>query len=485
MLANCCSNEQALLNASTLTWTATGSGKADSNDEEGWTLLPDGTVLAVDAYVYAGCGTNTERYNPSTGAWSSAGNVPSQLADCSGNKTYELGPQVLRPNGTVIAFGGTTTGTAHTAIFNTSGSTWSAGPDVPSVGGTPYTIADGPATLLPSGNVLFAASPSNWPNNSAFPTPVHFFEFDGTGMTQVDDIANASGDASYVVNFLVLPTGQILETDFSSTIEIYTPSGSPNPSWKPTISSLSTTNLHGGVGYTLSGTQLNGLSQGAAYGDDQQAATNFPLVRITNNSTAHVFYARTYGHSSMSVAPGTASTTNFIVPGDIDGGASTLVVVANGIASDPMAVTVTPGSSNLTLGPAAPVNFSGPVGGPFAVDGPGLVTIANNGTASLTYSITPPNWLAVSSSSGSLAAGASKIITIRPAASALAIGSGNYSSSIAFTNTKSGSGNTSVVTNLTITQPLGSSIASDSGRQAAMPPEVAVGVHPVAELPLQ
>jgi hypothetical protein len=32
-------------------------------------------------------------------------------------------------------------------------------------------------------------------------------------------------------NFLVLPTGQVLQTDFSSTVEIYTPSGSANSSW--------------------------------------------------------------------------------------------------------------------------------------------------------------------------------------------------------------------------------------------------------------
>ncbi len=336
MLANCCSTQQALLNASTLTWTNTGSGKADWNDEEGWTLLPDGTVLTVDAYVYAGCGTNTERYNPATGAWTSAGNVPSQLADCSGNRSYEMGPQVLRPDGTVIAFGGTTTGTASTAIYDTSSNTWSAGPNIPSVGGTPYTIADGPAALLPNGNVLFAASPSNWPNGSAFPTPVHFFEFDGTSMNQVADTTLAAYDASYIVNFLVLPTGEVLETDFSSTIDLYTPSGSPNLSWKPVISSLSSTNLVGGNSYVLSGTQFNGLSQGASYGDDQQSATNYPIVRVANNATGHIFYARTYGHSSMTVAPGVASTTNFILPGDIESGASTLVAVANGIASDPV-----------------------------------------------------------------------------------------------------------------------------------------------------
>ena len=50
-----------------MTWTATGSGKFDENDEEGWTLLPGGKVLTVDAYTDIGdpSGTNSEIYDPS------------------------------------------------------------------------------------------------------------------------------------------------------------------------------------------------------------------------------------------------------------------------------------------------------------------------------------------------------------------------------------------------------------------------------------
>ena len=70
MQANCCTDQQALLNAATLTWTPTGANKFDPNDEEGWNLLPNGEVLAVDAYVpippfpYIPTGTNSELYDP-------------------------------------------------------------------------------------------------------------------------------------------------------------------------------------------------------------------------------------------------------------------------------------------------------------------------------------------------------------------------------------------------------------------------------------
>ena len=72
-----------------------------------------------------------------------------------------------------------------------------------------------------------------------------------------------------------------------------------------------------------------------------ETATNYPLVRITNDSTHHVFYARTHGHSTMGVATGTATvSTNFDVPATMETGASKLEVVANGIPSVAVGVTV-------------------------------------------------------------------------------------------------------------------------------------------------
>src|SRR6202163_1789170 len=52
MQANCCTTESALLDTSNFTWKITGKGKFDVHDEEGWNLLPDGTLLTVDAYVF-------------------------------------------------------------------------------------------------------------------------------------------------------------------------------------------------------------------------------------------------------------------------------------------------------------------------------------------------------------------------------------------------------------------------------------------------
>jgi hypothetical protein len=95
-----------------------------------------------------------------------------------------------------------------------------------------------------------------------------------------------------------------------------------------------------GQSYCLPGRQLNGVSQAATYAEGYQSATNYPLVRIVNAKTNHVFYARTFGQSGMRVTHNADSWTRFTVPAGIEAGAATLFAVANGIASNPISVTV-------------------------------------------------------------------------------------------------------------------------------------------------
>jgi hypothetical protein len=90
----------------------------------------------------------------------------------------------------------------------------------------------------------------------------------------------------------------------------------------------------------VAGLNFNGFSQGAAYGDDIQGATNYPLVQITNRENGQVYYARTHDHSTMGIAYTAPASTNFDVPGNIETGLSDLRVVCNGIASLPVTVNV-------------------------------------------------------------------------------------------------------------------------------------------------
>ncbi len=322
LVGNKLTKSMAMLNPKTLKWTVLpGTGKSDFNAEEGWTLLPDGSILTFDVKK----APNSERYTLSSRAWTTAGSTIVDLHSPSpfGCITYgnnlcyyppgEVGPAILRPDGTVFATGSysnTTSGAGHTAIYDSKAGTWSVGPDFPNGD----NAGDSFAALLPNGNVLVEGALS-------------LYEWDG---------ANLNPTLAVFGSLIVLPTGQVLV----GGSEVYNPTGTYEAAWQPTISSVSST-LTRGTTYKISGTQFNGLSQAAAFGDEFETATNYPLVRITNNSTHHVFYAKTHDHSTMAVATGSAPvSTNFDVPSTMETGASSLEVVANGIPSAPVSVTV-------------------------------------------------------------------------------------------------------------------------------------------------
>jgi hypothetical protein len=321
MLGQRSSAATAFFNAKALTWTLKGTGKQDYSNEEGFNLLPDGTVLVVDT----GKVPYAERYIPSLDKWISAGQTPQPLVD-----TYsEIGPGLLRPDGTTFYMGAS----SHTAIYTpqaqfTQRGKWKAGPDFPDGNG----MGDMPAAVLPDGNVLCDTF-----RNGGF--PLHFYIFDGSKFVKA--AAPPGGFNPTAGHMLVLPTGQILFIQSDTfDVELYTAKGTYKSSWAPTVTSAPSTVIRGQT-YPISGTQFNGLTAGANYGDDAQMATNYPLVRITNTSTGHVFYARTHDHSSMGVATGKKKvSSHFDVPPDMETGGSKLVVVANGIPSQPVAVNV-------------------------------------------------------------------------------------------------------------------------------------------------
>lgn len=320
MLGNCCTTVQALLNETTMTWTQVGTGKHDVNSEEGWTLLKNGTLLVADVFGAPAA----ESYTWTNGTWSALATVPVNLA--SGD---EIGPQTLRPNGSVFVAGAS----GATAIYHTATKSWSVGPSFPIVGGQQLDSADGPSTVLVDGTVMLPASPG------LYNAPASYFIFNGKKLVGIAGPPNAPNDSSYNIRLLMLPNGQVLETDGSSDVEVYSSSRVPLARTAPAIASVPSTLTHGNT-YTISGTHFNGFTQGNFYGDDAQQATNFPLVRIVNNATGDVFYARTHGHSFMGVASGKKVSTKFDVPAGIETGASMLYVIANGVASPPAAVTI-------------------------------------------------------------------------------------------------------------------------------------------------
>ena len=332
MIGDKLNEKMALLNPKTLQWTTfPGSGKADINAEEGWTLLADGSVLTCDVTD----APNSEVFVPSTRTWSTAGSTVVDLGSpgsnvCvpfgpNGSLCYypagEIGPAILRPDGTVFATGSREGSVTHNAIYDTNTGIWTAGPDFPNGD----DAEDDYAVLEPSGNVLVLTETATG--------SLQAYEWDGANLTPI-----LSFDA-LIGPLIVVPTGQVLAQGLEG-VEVYNPTGTYQSNWAPTITSVPTS-VNRSRTYKIYGTQFNGLSQAAAFGDEFQNATNYPLVRITNNATGHVFYARTHDHSTMGVATGSAIvSTNFDVPYSTETGASTLEVVANGIPSLPVSITV-------------------------------------------------------------------------------------------------------------------------------------------------
>ena len=217
LVANIGTRDIASFNPATLTFSALApTDKDDINDEEGWYQLANGTFLTVDSRIQA----SFEIYDSATNSWGTAGSTVVNLADTGSGtvNSKEVGPAVLRPDGTLIAFSGTNSG--QNAVYNTATGTWAAtgvaGNFPAGPGASHFAVADGPASLLPNGNVLVMASPV-YPTNppGVFNPPSHFFEFDGTNLTQVADSPNAASFISYQGRMLLLPSGEVLLTAYN------------------------------------------------------------------------------------------------------------------------------------------------------------------------------------------------------------------------------------------------------------------------------
>jgi hypothetical protein len=315
-----------------------GPTSLGSQNEVCWVKLPDGSILTIDK----GPGTTTtERFIPSLnsgqGLWIADQNIPVQLYDGAS----EIGPGLLLSDGRAFFLGATGATAYYTPKGNTNFGSWTQGPNIP--GG--YVSSDAPAAMMVSGKILFAATQgvNNPPHR-----PVFFFEFDPftTNFTQIIGPSGVAASINGVISdwygMLALPDGNILVSDGSAPasqgaqLYEYIPDNPPLPAGKPAISSI-TANPDGS--YHLVGTRLNGISQGAAYGDEMQMDSNYPLIRLSDGNNNY-YYATTYNWSSTGVMTGnTPVSTEFTLPSEVlfNGAvAYSLVVVANGISSDPV-----------------------------------------------------------------------------------------------------------------------------------------------------
>ncbi len=314
------------------------------HNESAWVKLPDNSILFVDRLS-----TSSERYIPATNTWVTDATVPVSLYDSFGDET---GGAVLLPDGRAFFLAAQGASALYTPSGTSSPGTWAVGPTLPNSTGAP----DAPMAMMANGKVLCAVSPAPTSSATLFIPPTYFYEFDylSNSFTQV----HAPGGgmslniACYQTNFLDLPDGSVMyaqnQSSASSDYYIYKPAGAQTASGKPTISAITQTSC---TAYQLSGTQFNGISQGANYGDDWQMSTNYPVIRLTNGT--NVYYCRTFNWNSTGVRRGNlADSVQFALPAGLPIATYSLVVTANGIASDPISFTPTPYLTS-TLTPSA------------------------------------------------------------------------------------------------------------------------------------
>src|SRR5450756_1959030 len=322
-------------------WSPTGSQTGRTN-ESTWILLPNETIVAPQCFAPF----RSQRYTISSGTWQDEGPLPVTIVDTT---MSEMGPGMLMYNGSVIFFGAANSnGKGKTAIYLPPANparqgTWKAGPDIPAVNNKTMVCNDCPAALLPNGRVLFTAA--NFVAKS-WGSPVCFFEYDPAANTIVSAPAPPNNNTFpypqfpgvYWSRLMLLPSGQVLFSASSNNIQVYTPDGAPQASWKPKVTTVKLTSSATDPFGELTGTQLNGLSQANVYGDDCYPATNYPLVQLRNVASSAVTYCRTFGMSTMGVATGATPHQCSFSLANVPGGKYELRVVANGIASDPYAL---------------------------------------------------------------------------------------------------------------------------------------------------
>jgi hypothetical protein len=364
------SNRTAIWDPANGTWIEAGlaSGtvptKVGNTNEETWALLPDGTVLTVQIVGVPAA----EKYVPAMDRWVSAGNTPGALTMATITdpvtttviNVSEIGPALALPDGRCFFVGGT----GRTALYTSAADpmqpgTWTAGPNLPadtssnnynSANGNLQTVLDGPATLLPNGNVLGVAGNTvrqvNGPAIQFWSNPCNCYLYNVAANTITSLTPQPPNNAVDVwrARLLGLPTGQVLlSTQQANMLEMLTidPAvATPDLRGRPSINTVPAAFVSGCT-YVMTGTQFNGLSQGSSYGDDAGVSTNYPIVRLRNAANGTVVFLRSFGFSSMGIATGSAlQTTSVQVPRGVPIGQYDIVTIANGIPSEPVSVRV-------------------------------------------------------------------------------------------------------------------------------------------------
>ena len=300
-----------IFNPTTNTWSAAGSRPAPAG-EDGWVPLSDGSVVSVSA-------DGAYRYDPTTSKWTTLPRPPSTYAN--GNVDSSMVTELY--DGRIYVMGSNTSVIYTPGSTTTSAGSWVQGPAIPQGS---YTD-DVYTTPEPNGKVIFDSVKCSWITNACgSASGAQVDEFDPTTNT-ISTISLPPDPSGAPVNFLDLPNGQVMAAAGSRNW-IWTPVGSPQNSWRPTVTAVAS---NGNGSYHLTGTQLSGMVSVGE--DDYQGPENYPIVYL-KDSAGHIAYARSFNFSSMVPSkPGEVQTADFTPPSTLAHGTYSLYVSSCGVSS--------------------------------------------------------------------------------------------------------------------------------------------------------
>jgi MYXO-CTERM domain-containing protein len=365
------------------TWSQPGNMPLRTGDENSWASLQNGGVLAV-GFQRDGAAI----YDPATNSWRRTGPVP------TGFDTGDTGGITQMFDGRVLVYGLN----FHSYIYTpgptaTDPGSWVEGPRL-----LDTEAEDEYSNILPNGLVMGGL--------------VHVMFGPGTILQLFDPTTNTVSMATpppdngnpIPIDYVNLPNGQVLVTA-GSRDWLYTPDGAPQDDWRPTVTKVdydAAANT-----YTLTGTQISGLVNGADEGDDMTMAENYPIVWLTDDA-GNVYYCRSFNFSSMFPSKGaTPETCDFKTPQDLPQGSYHLFVSAVGVQSkNPFPFTVGQGTPE-PAGPVGTPETGGPgSGGPGSGGAPG--TLGSGGTGIIISPMTDatdPGGTGITGSSDGMGAG--------------------------------------------------------------------------------
>ena len=204
--------------------------------------------------------------------------------------SYEVGPAVLRPDGTVFATGANGAGAGHTSIYNTAN-----GP------GRQVRISPtarrrrrpcGAAARWQRAGQRQPGHLSNW----HVLLRVEWDEPDSVPATP-----NSPVNSSWYGRMLVLPTGQVLYTRRQQRCrDLHVRRGNANPALAHRALAINVTLTAAAPSCSTAANSM-ALRRPTATATMRRQPRNYPIVRFTNIATGHVFYGRTHDHNTMAV----------------------------------------------------------------------------------------------------------------------------------------------------------------------------------------